>query len=169
MLTNHRRDRRTRRQSQFQFECLDDRLVLSAAGGVGLSVAHLSAMEHRLETRLARLESQNGDQVTPAMAHIQTRLARIQARLTPPVAGTIGGSTDATSPSPRDPHGLLPGTFITGPDGQPIGVFSGAVSPSSGSTGTTSDAPSASPRDPHGLLPGTFITGPDGQPIGAFS
>jgi hypothetical protein len=185
MFTITRRDRRNRRQAQFQFECLDDRLVLSAAGGVELSIAHLSAMEHRLETRLARLEAQNGEQVTPAMARIQTRLARIQAQISPPVAATIGGSASATTDgapaSPRDPHGLLPGHFIYGPNGQPIGATSGAVSASSasastpstsdsgGSASATTDGAPASPRDPHGLLPGHFIYGPNGQPIGATS
>jgi hypothetical protein len=84
MLTTHRSDRRTRRQAQFQLECLDDRLVLSAAGGVGTSVAQLGAMEHRLETRLARLEAQNGDQVTPAMARIQARLPGSRPGSLPP-------------------------------------------------------------------------------------
>jgi hypothetical protein len=140
-LTNHRRARRTRRQARFQLESLDDRLVLSAAGGVGASIAHLGAVEQRLETRLARLEAQNGDHVTPTMARIHTRLARIQARMNVSGAATsggssgpgfqmttfstgsnTGGSTSTTTPSSGAPPGRLPGHFLTGPNGQPIAV-----------------------------------------------
>jgi len=162
MWTTQRHDRRTRRQAQFQLECLDDRLVLSAAGGAGASIAHLGAMEHRLETRLARLEAKNGDLVTPAMARIQTRLARIQARMNVSVAATSGGSsgpgfqmttfstgsntggsasttTDATTtPNPTNPPGHLPGHLLPGPNGRPVAIVFGAVSASSGSASTPS-------------------------------
>ena len=162
MLTTTRRDKRNRRQAQFQLECLDDRLVLSATGGMGPTMAHLTAVEHRLETRLATLEARNGDNVTPAMARIQTRLAGIQARLSSPVT--------AATPTPKDPHGLLPVSVVTGPNGQIVAATNGAVSTSvptssgsAGSAGATTDATSVSPKDPHGLLPVSVVTGPNGQ------
>jgi hypothetical protein len=106
--------------------------------------------------------------------------------------GSTSTTSNATTPSPSDPRGLLPGHFITGPNGQPIGVIFGAVSassgsastPSTGSTGgsastpgtsdsggsasTTNDATTVgtpSPKDPHGLLPGHFLTDPNGHPV----
>jgi hypothetical protein len=141
MWTNHRRDRRTRRQARFQLDCLDDRLVLSAAGGVGAAIAHLGAVEQRLETRLARLEAQDGDHVTPAMSRIQTRLARIQARMNGSGAATSGGSS--------------------GPGFQMTTVSTG--SNTGGSTSTTTGATTPSSGPPPGACRATSSRAPTGS------
>lgn len=71
MLSTLRRDRRTRRQSQFQLETLDNRIVLSAAatGAVADTSAKAAAVEHRQEVKAARHE-----------ALVERRDARLEAR-----------------------------------------------------------------------------------------
>ncbi|MHB1556201.1 MAG: hypothetical protein ACYC61_01850 [Isosphaeraceae bacterium] len=68
------RDLRTRRQSQFHLEALDDRIVLSAAaaGAVVESSANAAAIEHRQEVRMAHHEE--------LLARQEARLGRVEAR-----------------------------------------------------------------------------------------
>lgn len=78
MLSTLRRDRRTRRQSQFHLETLDERLVLSAAatGAVAETTADAAAVEHRQEVKAARHEALLARQD----ARHEAKLARIEAR-----------------------------------------------------------------------------------------
>ena len=86
MLTTLRRDRRTRRQAQFNLESLDDRLVLSAgAGGAAAEAvgAKAAAIEHRHEARLARHEA---------------KLARMERGMRPSSLGSRRGTRPRSRP-----------------------------------------------------------------------
>ncbi len=89
MLGTLQRDRRTRRQSQYHLETLDDRIVLSAAaaGAVAESTAQAAAIEHRQEVRmahheelLARREARHEARLARVEARHEARLAQVEAR-----------------------------------------------------------------------------------------
>lgn len=78
MLGTLQRDRRTRRQSQFHLEALDDRIVLSAAaaGAAAESAAKAAVIEHRQEVRIARHE----EVLARREARHEAKVARVEAR-----------------------------------------------------------------------------------------
>jgi hypothetical protein len=80
MLTAQRRDRRTRRQADFHLECLDSRLVLSAAAGAAVADAagaRAALVAHRHEVQAARHEAR----LARIEARHEARVARVDARL----------------------------------------------------------------------------------------
>jgi hypothetical protein len=157
MLTTQRHDQRTRRQARFELECLDDRLVLSAGGG-GMAVAQLTAVEHRLEGRLAQLQARHGAQPTAAEARIQSRIARIQARIASPAMAAAAVAVNVTAPATAnaasrsapsapatinspglDPNHSLAGPglpFVTSPGGTNSGGLGNPTDTGSGGTGS---------------------------------
>ncbi len=111
MTTTLRSDRRTRRNALFNLECLDDRIVLSAASAVAAAEAHLAlevslghpkAVEKatitldRDEARLARYDAKH---------HIMTSSAVTNSNAASSSAVSLTGTTTSTTPvSPVTPN-----------------------------------------------------------------
>ena len=99
MLTTLRRDRRTRRQANFNLESLDDRLVLSVASGGAVAEAagaKAAILEHRHEVRAARHEAK----LDRMEARHAAKLARMDAHVMAPTSMSpvmISGSTSASA------------------------------------------------------------------------
>lgn len=158
MLTNHRQERRTRRQARFELESLDDRLVLSAtATGAAAEAAvaahanHSALVEQHQEARLARHEAH----LARVQSRHEARLARREARFarqhqmpTPAVAlqtislspmptvATRAAATHGPTPSPT------PASSGTGTTGTMAPL---TTTPTPVSTGSTGDNTSPGP------------------------
>jgi len=158
MLTTTRRDQRTRRQSLFTLEALDDRLVLSAAaaGAVGEAVsAKAMAAEARHEARHARIEARHEAHAARVAARHAAHAARVAARHaaltaahpTPsailiPLAGAAPTTTSAktTTSAPAAPT-----TTTSTPSPVTVVTTNPTGTSDSGSTGSpTSSAPTSS-------------------------
>ncbi len=110
MLTTFRRDRRNRRQANFDLESLDDRLVLStvAPGGMAEAVgAKAAIIEHRHEVRvarheakLARMEARHEAKLARMEARHEAKLARAAMPATSMTPIVIGGPAAATASAP---------------------------------------------------------------------
>jgi hypothetical protein len=155
MLTTQRLDQRTRRQAQFQVECLDERLVLSTAAASAVG-AHMAAVMNQLEARLAVLEANHGSQMTPAESRIEARITHLEARLAHSVSSPV------MSPAVAAP------ITISGPIGAPAPAASqtSSASATAGTSTTTVGTTGPIVTTPGSPLPHTLITGPDGTPIG---
>jgi hypothetical protein len=141
MLTTLRRDRRSRRQADLSLEPLDDRLVLSVAGGGAVAQAagtKAALLEHRQEVQVAKHEAKHE-------AKQDAKLARVAVEATVVAPASTGASASRSASSAAAARAAVTTSNSTPrPSRQ---VPAAAVTTASTGTGTSTSSSSTLPAN----------------------